>query len=156
VIESPVSPAEALARLDPIVARVNGFWGWIDFWLRWDGLNKRIKFAGVLDANAFALRRVHGIRFFNFVSVVARGRVDATDGGSRISVSVGPTFEECWYLLLLIPLGVWNVLASSDAAEAIGTSALIIGVPVAWFLYSRSREAKETESRLRAIFPSRH
>jgi hypothetical protein len=150
VIETSLSPAEVLNQLAPRVITVQGFWGWVNFWATWSG-QKNIRFAGRLEGQEFGLRRIHGLRLIDFVSVKARGRIVSEDNGSRIAVSVTPTLEEFWFFPVLMPLAFASVSQSASATENIVSLALIIGLPLGWFFVSRARESAEMEAQLRLL-----
>ena len=151
MIESKLAPAEVVDRLAAVVSPARGFWGWVDFWLRWDGLKTKIKFAGTVDAESFALRRVHGLRFMNFVSVKARGQITATGAGSHVVVTVSPTLEEFWFMAAVIPLALSIIVGASSFSDAALPLVVAVGIPLTWFFWSRSRESAETERQLRAL-----
>ena len=133
-----------------MVIKAKGFWGWVDFWMTWDG-RRHIRFAGELRSDSFALRRVHGLRFINYVSVKARGAIAACENGSRIDVSVSPTLEEFWNLLPVVPVALWVMWGSSTLGERFVAFLLVVGLPFGWFFRSRSREIAETEAQLRSL-----
>jgi hypothetical protein len=153
VIDSGLSPAEVVARLKPTVKHAAGFWGWLDFWLTWDGLSKA-KFAGTLGELQFRLRRVHQLRLIGFVSIAAQGRIAVTATGSRITVAVVPTREELCLLALAGLFIVFTAATSNTIGEAIVASAVTGGVILLFWLTSRARETRETEALLRAILAS--
>jgi hypothetical protein len=150
VIDSALDRTAVIEKLKPLVKQVKGFGGWIDFWLTWDGLS-RIKFAGQLGESSFRLRRVHGVRFLDFVSVTARGDIQPVDSGSRIAVTIAPTAEEVWPLPLFLLFIVMNAFGSANLVEGLLYLAIAGGLPLAWFAHSRRRESRESERLLRSL-----
>jgi hypothetical protein len=151
VIETSLSPTQVVEQLSPIVRKVGGFWGWVDFWMTWDGLSKTIKFAGQLGESSFRLRRVHGLRFRHFVSVTARGEIQPVAPGSRIVVTIVPTLEELWPTPLFLLFIAVNAFESTSLVEGLIFVALAAGLPFAWFAHSRARESREAELLLRSL-----
>jgi hypothetical protein len=150
VIESPLAPAQVAARLSAMTTHVSGFWSWVNFWMTWDGF-KKTKFAGRIGTDSFELRRVHGVRLIAFVSVKARGEITGSGTGSTIAVRIGPTREEFWYLLLLLPIFLMAFSGSPAPTELALTLGLTVGLPLGWFFVSRSRESAQTEALVRPL-----
>ena len=98
---------------------------------------------------------MHGLRFLAFVSVKARGVITATPDGSQVAISVTPTLEEFWFLPFLIPVAVTSAIGSTTVAEGIVVLSVTLGLPLAWFFFSRHRESRETEAVLRSMLEYR-
>jgi hypothetical protein len=150
VIDSGLDRAAAIERLKPLVQQVTGFGGWVDFWLKWDGFSK-IKFAGQLGESSFRLRRVHGLRLLDFVSVTARGDVQPAASGSRIVVTIEPTAEQVWPVPVFLLFIAVNAFSSTNVMEGLLFLAIGGGLPLAWFAHSRARESRECERLLKSL-----
>jgi hypothetical protein len=84
-IDSPISPGEAMRRLQPLVRPQPGLG---ESMLSWFGprANDDVPFVGRIEAHEFRIHR--HIRYRNSFLPQIRGAVDATPTGTRVSVTM--------------------------------------------------------------------
>jgi len=133
-LDVPLPPEEVLARLGAVVVRGP----MLDREL--SRLPAGAEWAGSVEGHRFVLRRAaHGAPWVRNLHAIARGEVEATPTGSRLTLTLRPAWVDSppWGPLLLLSLGGLGLAAWDGKPELLGLVLLLWCVPLVLGLLGR-------------------